>query len=73
MDKSDNIQEVPASNEYDSVPVIYCRKCLSLKIMVLDDNIDYCDECGSTEMESTDIFSWQKMYEEKYGKPYIRE
>ena len=57
-------------NDYDSEPVIYCKHCLSLKIRILDDIIDYCDECGSTDTAQTDIHTWEKMWEDKYGKPY---
>lgn len=71
MDKSDNIKDIQP-NEYDNVPVVYCKNCLSLKIMVLDDSVDYCDDCGCTEMESTDIASWEEMYKKKYGKPLIQ-
>lgn len=69
MDKSNNIKEELHKEDYNSEPVVYCKNCLSLKIMVLDD-IDYCDDCGCTNLDSTDIESWNKMYEKKYGKPF---
>ena len=55
--------------DYNSEPVYYCKKCLSLKIMEFDNN-DYCDICGSTDIETTDIESWREMYKNKYGKEF---
>lgn len=56
--------------EYNSIPVYYCRNCLSLKIIELSDSIDYCDKCGSTEINTTSIEEWEKLYQKKYGKPF---
>ena len=56
--------------DYNSIPVVYCKECLSLKIRILDENLDHCDECGSTETEQTDIQSWLKMYKNRYGKNF---
>lgn len=58
------------AEEYDQVPVYYCRQCLSIKIKSINSCVDYCDECGSTDVGETDIFTWKKMYKEKYGKDY---
>ena len=49
---------------------LYCKKCLSLKIMSLNDDIDYCDECGCTDTDSTDIETWRELYRKKYGKTF---
>lgn len=54
---------------YNSEPVYYCENCLSLKIMALDNN-DYCDNCGSTDVATTDIESWKTLYKNKYGKEF---
>lgn len=62
--------EKPKSN-YDFIPVFYCKTCLSLKIMTIDDFGDYCDECGGTDIEQTDIETWEKMYQEKYGVKFL--
>lgn len=70
MNSSSNIREELHSEDYNAEPVVYCKNCLSLKIMVLDENTDYCDECGNTDLGTTDIASWEKMYEKKYGKPF---
>ena len=36
-------------DNYNDIPVAYCKKCLSLRVKVLDRNNkeeDYCDEGG---------------------------
>ena len=70
MDSLNNTREEHPKEYYNAIPVVYCKNCLSLKIMVLNDNVDYCDECGSTETEQTDIQSWLKMYKNRYGKNF---
>lgn len=70
MNKSDNTREECPNEDYNAIPVVYCKNCLSLKIMVLNDKVDYCDKCGCTDTDSTDIASWREMYEKKYGKPF---
>lgn len=62
--------ENQSKKEYNEIPVVYCKNCLSLKIIVLDDTVEYCDKCGCTDMASTDIDTWEKMYKEKYGKSF---
>ena len=58
------------TEDYNSVPVYFCKNCLSLKIRVLGEYSEYCDECGSTNIETTDIESWRKMYRDKYGRDF---
>ena len=57
--------------EYNSYPVSYCRHCLSLKIMTLEDTKGYCDNCGSTDIEETVIELWENLYKEKYNKKFL--
>lgn len=62
--------------DYDAIPVSYCKTCLSLKIKAMDEDIDmgildFCDDCGSTDIGETDIHTWEKMYEQKYGKNFL--
>lgn len=56
--------------EYNAIPVYYCPHCLSLNIKILDNYLDYCDVCGCTDIETTDIFTWRKMYKERFGKDF---
>ena len=62
--------------DYNAIPVFYCKHCLSLNIKTVDESIDaeyldFCANCGSTEIEKTDIHTWEKMYEQKYGKNFL--
>lgn len=70
MDNLNNTKEEHPKEYYGAIPVVYCKNCLSLKVMVLNDKVDYCDECGCTDTDSTDIESWREMYKKKYGKPF---
>lgn len=54
-------------NNYDLEPVYYCKHCLSLLIKTAE-GVDFCGDCGSADIETTDIFTWQEMYKEKYHK-----
>lgn len=68
-----NNTEKDEKNIYDEEPVYYCKRCLSLNIRSLPmiGNQDYCEECGAIDIGTTEIDNWNKMYEAKYGHPYI--
>lgn len=34
--------------------------------------MDYCEDCGCTDIKETHISNWEKMYEEKYKKKYLK-
>lgn len=60
-------------DSFNEVPVHYCRNCLSLKIktVIVDSDLDFCDDCGSTDIEVAHIDNWEKMYEQRYGFNYL--
>lgn len=62
-----------AKEEYNSIPVYYCKDCLSLKIRSVEgfDNTDYCDTCGSTCIDKINIDGWETLYKNKYGFSYL--
>lgn len=60
-------------SDYNQDPVVYCKHCLSLNIRVLDNNMDYCDNCGNVEVEETDIYTWEKLYQDKYGVKFLKD
>lgn len=68
--KSDSIV---LKDEYNNEPVFYCVKCLSLKIRDIPymSDSDYCDACGSTNIQQTHIDQWEEMYEKKYGHKFL--
>lgn len=60
-------------SEYNSEPVFYCKSCLSLKVKTVaaDMDLDYCDECGSTDISQASIGEWEALYKERYGFDYL--
>lgn len=60
-------------NDYNKEPVVYCKHCLSLNIRILGEDSDFCDTCGNTDTETTDITTWENMYEQKYGIRFLNE
>lgn len=62
-----------SSEEYNSVPVHYCKGCLSLKIKTVFEglDLDYCDECGCTDTEQAHIEEWRTLYKERYGFDFL--
>lgn len=57
-------------NEYNQEPVLFCKDCLSLNIGGVS-NVDYCNNCGSTSIESLSIFQWKALYRNAYGSDYL--
>ena len=67
--------EVNKIDEYNSIPVLYCKRCLSIKVMNISiiEDLDYCDECGSTDIGQCSIEEWEELYKDKYGHKYLEE
>lgn len=63
----DNLQK---KEYYNSIPVCYCKRCLSLRI-IDDDDMSFCDECGSIDIGEESIFTWIKRYELKYDRIFF--
>lgn len=63
------------NSTYDDDPVFYCKRCLSLNIQQLPvaDNMDYCAECSSADVGQTDIYTWKRLYREKYGHDFVEK
>lgn len=61
--------------EYDEVPVHYCSNCLSLRIRKVADipDLDFCDECGGTNIQITNIRVWEKLHVERYGFRHLNK
>lgn len=58
------------AEDFNKEPVHFCTHCLSLRVKTIE-TFDYCDTCNSTDIESTDIHTWEKMYEDRYGVKYL--
>ena len=59
--------------QYNDEPVFYSKSCLSLKIrtVMVDSDLDFCDECGCTDTEQAHIEEWKKLYRERYGFDFL--
>lgn len=58
------------SERFNDELVYYCTRCLSLKIRGMRD-IEYCDQCGSVNIDITNIFDWEDRYKRKYKHNFI--
>lgn len=68
----DNLRE---GVNYNDEPVFYCEKCMSLRIRFVNglSNSEYCDNCGSTEINQSNIEDWRKKFKDKYGYDHLEE
>lgn len=68
-----NSKQAEQQPEFNQEPVFYCKHCLSLRVRSVADlqDLDFCDECGSTEIAQTSIESWEEMYKNKFGHSYL--
>lgn len=71
MENLKNTTDSLNTEDFNSDPVYYCDKCLSLAIRIINDESCYCDKCGNTNVNTTDINNWQQLYEERYNKKFI--
>lgn len=62
-----------SQQEFDDEPVFYCKNCLSLRIKNVGGILDYCDECGSTDISLVNIHTWEKLYKKRYGTNFIKK
>lgn len=65
-------QEINTKEDYNNIPVSYCKHCLSLAIYTSGDVI-YCDKCGSVEIVEGHIEKWEGLHQLKYGHKFIRK
>ena len=53
MGSNTHNHELLQQPNYNDIPVHYCAECLSLKVRVYNEDMDYCEECGSTDIKET--------------------
>lgn len=60
-------------DSFNDEPVHYCKNCLSLRIktVIVGSDLDFCDECGSTDVDKTHIEEWEKLFRERYGFDFL--
>lgn len=62
-------------------PISYCKQCLSIGIKTVPFNdgpvqgskksLDYCKDCGNTEIKTDSLMNWEELYEERYGDTFL--
>lgn len=57
------MQNDMTKEDYDAIPVFYCKRCRSLLILSDPEIGDYCPRCGSTEIGSALIHQYLKLVE----------
>lgn len=61
-------------DDYNSEPVKYCSKCYSLGIRYEEHiDLDFCTNCGCSDILETSIDEWERLWEGRYGKKYIEK
>lgn len=68
----EELKEAYSIEEYNDEPVFFCEHCLSLKIKIVG-GYDFCDDCGSTAVQTAHIEDWEKMYQQRYGRKFLEE
>lgn len=61
--------------EYNDDPVYYCSFCLSLNIKTVAGgsmDLDHCDDCGGTDIQTAHIEQWEELYKKRYGIEYLK-
>lgn len=66
-----------SKQEYNDIPVFYCKRCLSLlishplisKIKKPEevDDFDFCCECSSSDIGQCSIEEWEEMYKKAHN------
>ena len=80
---------ITKKENYNNVPVTYCKTCLSLHIKDVtfprsdsseeestqkpDALVGYCVPCGNTDLGEAHIEEWKEMYQDRYGKEYLSD
>ena len=72
MDNMEELMENYTIEDYNNEPVYFCKNCLSLKVKIVG-GYDFCDDCGSTNIGTTHIENWEKLYEERNGHKFLEE
>lgn len=70
-----NLSTEDQISDYNNIPVLYCKHCLSIRVrdIPMMENSDFCDKCGSTDIEETSIENWEELYKSRYGHKYLEE
>tara|TARA_R110002012_G_scaffold59232_2_gene154663 strand:- start:4327 stop:4689 length:363 start_codon:yes stop_codon:yes gene_type:complete len=68
-------------DNYNNVPVTYCKTCGSLHIKTVEFHptesgeereVSYCVPCGNTDLADVRINEWEEIYEEMHGEKFLK-
>ena len=60
--------------DHEEEPVKYCPRCLSLKIKYEElRDLEYCGDCGCTDVLETSFDDWEGKYERRYGHKFVEK
>lgn len=69
---------ITKKDDYNNVPVHYCKTCLSLAVKEvkitgnsMERSMSYCSSCSNTDMGTAHIDEWSSLYKAKYGKDFL--
>lgn len=63
---------ITKQDNYNNVPVDYCKTCLSLKIKdIKNPSQGFCISCGNTSIGKIHIEEWEDKYVERYGVKFL--
>lgn len=71
-----SILETDDKSQYNSIPVHYCKHCLSLAVAGIEstEDFDYCTSCGSVNIEQCSIEEWEELYKKAHnGRRYLED
>jgi len=54
--------------DYNNIPVYYCKHCMSLGVKEMIGTEGYCINCGSTDIEYVDFDEYKSLYKIRFGK-----
>lgn len=57
--------------EFNSIPLHFCKNCLSLNIRCGEDIPDFCEVCGSTDIIEANVKDWEELYIKNNGYKYL--
>lgn len=55
-------------DNYNDIPVFYCKHCMSLGIKEMAGTEGYCINCGSTDIGEVDFNEYTSLYRKRFGK-----
>ena len=68
------MQNQLTKEDYNNIPVFYCKHCLSLNIRDAGfEELVYCDHCSCIDIGEAHISEWEEMYKKKFDNVLLRE